>query len=93
MQAAITSERTIDGFSRIELLINNLSLSPAVQSGFESEDTSFAPDVAPMVLNWTGSVIAGQTISITAQSSNGDGILSGGNFPTIVGSQFTVLLF
>lgn len=92
VQTSVTSERTTAGFSRIEFLINGASLVPPVQSGYQSEDAGFAPNLCPMTINWTGPVTIGQVLSIVAQSSNGIANLTGGNFPTAVGSQFTVLL-
>ena len=77
----------------MELLLNEESFIPSIQSGFESEANVFAPDVVPMTINWTGSVNSDDTLSVIVRSSNGIAHLVARLFPTLVGSQFTVLIF
>lgn len=98
IQAAVTSGNTgtvASVYTRIELLIDGVSLTPRVQSGYESESVTFAPNVAPAVVNWAGRLTQGQVISIIASINSifATAYLSGGPFPDAEGAQFTVLLF
>ena len=95
VQVSVTSGNNGAATTRIELLIDGGSLTPRVQSGYESESVTFAPNVAPAVVNWTGHLTQGRVISVIASinSTLTTAFLTGGPFPAAEGAQFTVLLF
>ena len=55
----------------IQLRLNGRLFSPSVQSGYEGETSTYAPDVSGLTINWCGEVNEGDVLTVYGLATSG----------------------
>ncbi len=81
-----------EGTIFIQLRLNDQLFSPSVQSGYEGEQSAFAPDLSGLTINWCGDVVASDLLTVYAVATAGTFSLSQiGVFSGAAGGQLSVI--
>ena len=80
-----------EGTMFIQLRLNDQLFSPSVQSGYEGEQSSFAPDLSGLTINWCGEVNEGDVLTVYGLATSGSfSLRQSGLYGGAAGAQLSI---
>ena len=78
----------------VQLRLNNQLFSPSIQSGYEGEQSQYAPDLSGLTINWSGVVNQGDILTVYGLATSGTfSLVQSGQFSGATGAQLSITIY
>jgi len=78
----------------VQLRLNGQLFNPSIQSGYEGEQSQYAPDLSGLTINWSGEVNQGDILTVYGIATSGTfSLTQSGAFSGAVGAQLTITIY